>query len=153
MRVLGVLGDTQGRYRVPVLLAQVAERFSGVDEIWHAGDWQEPAVLEGLQALGKPLYVVNGNAPDDPRYPARVTNRVEKLTIGMVHRPPPPDDPWVRSLDICIHGHTHRWRDEVIGRTRFINVSTATAGGFSADRTVGILRVTDDQAELERVQL
>ncbi|HEX6348173.1 MAG TPA: metallophosphoesterase family protein [Candidatus Dormibacteraeota bacterium] len=153
MRVLGVLGDTQGRYRVPALLAVVADRFADVDEIWHAGDWQQSAVLEGLQAMGKPLYVVNGNAPDDPRYPARVTNRVEGLTVGMVHRPPRPEDPWVRSLDICIHGHTHRWRDEVIGRTRFINVSTPTAAGFSSDRTMGILRVHGDQAQLERLQL
>jgi len=153
MRVLGVLGDTQGRYRVADLLAVVGARLAGADEIWHAGDWQDPALLEGLRELGKPLLVVNGNAPDDPRVPERVTQRVERLQVGMVHRPPRPDDPWTRELDICIHGHTHRWRDEVIGRTRFINVSTPTAAGFSQDRTLGILRIDGTRAELERISL
>jgi predicted phosphodiesterase len=153
MRVLGVLGDTQGRYRVPDLLAVVGVRLAGADEIWHAGDWQDPAVLEGLRELGKPLLVVNGNAPDDPRFPERLTQRVERLQVGMVHRPPRPDDPWTRGLDICIHGHTHRWRDEVIGRTRFINVSTPTAAGFSQDRTLGILRIDGTRADLERISL
>src|SRR5438874_12561945 len=76
MRTLGVVGDTQGRYRVPELLETLAHHFATVDEIWHAGDWQEAAVLEGLANLGKPLYVVNGNAPDDPRYPERISNQV-----------------------------------------------------------------------------
>src|SRR5260221_14335580 len=96
---LGLIGDTQGRYRVERLLAFVGERFAGVDEIWHAGDWQEPAVLEGLRSMGKPLTVVNGNAPDDPDYPLRGQRRVEELEIGMVHRPPRKDDPWAAPLD------------------------------------------------------
>jgi uncharacterized protein len=148
---LGLIGDTQGRYRVDRLLALVSEHFAGVDEIWHAGDWQEPAVLDGLRSLGKPLTVVNGNAPDDPNYPLRVQRRVEELEIGMVHRPPRKDDSWAAQLDVCIHGHTHRWRDEVVGKTRFINVATPTAAGFSRERTMGILAVVDGQARLERI--
>ena len=148
---LGVIGDTQGRYRVDRLLRFVAERFAGVDEIWHVGDWQEEAVLDGLRELGKPLTVVNGNAPDDPRYPMQVRRRLEGLEVGMVHRPPRKGDPWAAELDICIHGHTHRWRDEQVGRTRFINVATPTAAGFSRERTVGILTLDAGSAELERV--
>jgi hypothetical protein len=41
----------------------------------------------------------------------------------------------------------------VVGRTRFINVSTPTAAGFSQDRTLGILRIDGGRAELERVRL
>jgi putative phosphoesterase len=150
---LGLIGDTQGRYRVARLLSFVSERFAGVDEIWHVGDWQEEAVLEGLQALAKPLTVVNGNAPDDPRYPMQIRRSLEGLEVGMVHRPPRKGDPWAAELDICIHGHTHRWRDQQVGRTRFINVSTPTAGGFSRDRTVGILTLNDGRADLERIEV
>jgi putative phosphoesterase len=148
---LGLIGDTQGRYRVPALLAFVSDRFADVDEVWHAGDWQEQAVLDGLRALGKPLTVVNGNAPDDPRYPMQVRRRLEDLEVGMVHRPPRRGDPWAGELDVCIHGHTHRWRDETVGRTRFINVSTPTAAGFSRERTIGILTLDGGRAELEKV--
>jgi putative phosphoesterase len=153
MMRIGLIGDTQGRYRVDRLLAFAGERFSDVDEIWHAGDWQEPAVLKGLRALGKPLTVVNGNAPDDPAYPSRVQRHIEELEVGMVHRPPRKDDSWAHQLDVCIHGHTHRWRDEVVGRTRFINVSTPTAGGFSRERTMGILVLAAGQARLERIEV
>ena len=148
---LGLIGDTQGRYRVEPLLAFVADRFAGVDEVWHVGDWQYEEVLEGLQRLGKPLVVVNGNAPDDPRYPERVRRRIEHLEVGMVHRPPRKGDGWAAELDVCIHGHTHRWRDEVVNGTRFVNVSTPTAAGFSRERTMGILALDGDRAELERI--
>ena len=151
MRRLGLIGDTQGRYNVDRLLAFVQERFAGVDEIWHAGDWQEGAVLEGLFALGKPVTIVNGNAPDDPTFPERVVRDIEGQRVGMVHRPPRKDDPWPLDLDVCIHGHTHRWRDEVVGRTRFINVSTPTASGFSRDRTIGILEIDGQQVQLSRI--
>jgi uncharacterized protein len=150
---LGLIGDTQGRYRVERLLAFVAARFAGVDEIWHVGDWQEQATLDGLRELGKPLTVVNGNAPDDPAYPMQVRRRIGELEVGMVHRPPRAKDPWAAELDICIHGHTHRWRDETIGRTRFINVSTPTAAGFTRERTMGILTIVGSRAELERIEV
>lgn len=148
---LGLIGDTQGRYRVDRLLNFVTERFADVDEIWHAGDWQEASILDGLRALGKPLTVVNGNAPDDPRFPLQVRRRLEGMEVGMVHRPPPRNDPWAAQLDICIYGHTHRWRDEQVGRTRFINVSTPTAAGFSQERTLGVLTLEDGRAALERI--
>jgi putative phosphoesterase len=148
---LGLIGDTQGRYRVAALLDVVAARFAGVDEVWHAGDWQDEAVLDGLRALGRPLTAVNGNAPDDPRFPMQVRRRLEGLEVGMVHRPPRRGDAWAAELDICVHGHTHRWRDETVGRTRFVNVSTPTAAGFSRERTIGILTIDGTRAVLEKI--
>src|SRR5437879_1114111 len=144
---LGVIGDTQGRYSVPDLLATAADRFRNVDEIWHAGDWQEEEVLEGLGRL-KPLTVVNGNAPDDPRYPMQVVREIEGLRVGMVHRPPRPGDPWVRDLNVCIHGHTHKWRHETVGGVLFINVASATGAWFSRNRTAGLLDLNNGQATL-----
>jgi predicted phosphodiesterase len=149
---LGVIGDTQGRYSVEDLLARVEPAFAEVDEIWHAGDWQHPEVLEGLQRL-KPLTVVNGNAPDDPRYPERVVREIDGLRIGMVHRPPSPGEDWLRGIGVCIHGHTHRWRDEVVGAVRFINVSTATGAWFSRDRSAGIMTIDRGLVALDKVDL
>lgn len=134
-------------------MEQVRDHFAGVDEIWHAGDWQDPRVLDELRALGKPLVVVNGNAPDDPSFPDHVVREVERLTIGMVHRPPPSSLEWVARCDIVVHGHTHHWRDQVVDGVRFINVSTPTAGGFSPDRSIGRLTVEAGQANLERIDL
>ena len=148
---LGLIGDTQGRYDVAGLLNRVTRAFEGVDEVWHAGDWLYPEVLDGLGRIA-PLTVVNGNAPDDPRYPIRVSRQFGGLTVGMIHVLPRPGDPWLDGLDICIHGHSHRWRDEVVGGVRLVNVSTPTAAGFSRDRTAGILSIEHDSATLQRVE-
>ena len=148
-----MIGDTQGRFRPEALIEKVAPHFEAVDEIWHAGDWQYAEVLELLSALGKPLVVVNGNAPDDPAYPHHVVRPIEQMTVGMVHRPPRPADEWLAGCDLVIHGHTHRWRDEVAGGRRYVNVSTPTAAGFTQDRTIGILEVEGDRAELRRIVL
>ena len=153
MRVrLGIIGDTQGRYSVEELIDQVTRRFDSVDEVWHAGDWEYVEVLDRLGAIA-PLTVVNGNAPDDARYPERVVREIQGWRVGMVHRPPRATDAWAASLGICIHGHTHRWRDEVVHGVRYINVSTATGFGFSRDRTAGILTLGPGSADLERVDL
>jgi putative phosphoesterase len=150
---LGLIGDTQGRYRLDGLIEAIWPHFADVDEIWHAGDWQDERLLERLRALGPPLTVVNGNAPDDPRYPERVVRRIEALTVAMVHRPPRPGEPWLRSCQIVIHGHTHRWRDEVVNGIRFINVGSATAAGFSRERTAALLEIDGVQAHLTRIDL
>ena len=150
---LGVIGDTQGRYSVDDLMVRVRVHFADVDQVWHAGDWQNPEVLEQLRALGKPLVVVRGNAPDDESYPLTVTHEVGGLKVGMVHRPPRPNEPWVRELDVCIHGHTHIWRDETLGRTRFVNVASATGAWNSRHRTIGILTVEHGKVGLSRIDL
>jgi len=147
---VGIIGDTQGRFPVDALLARAAEVFDGVDEVWHAGDWQYPEILEGLARLA-PLTVVNGNAPDDPRYPERVARQLDGLRVGMVHRAPRPGDEWAAGLDICIHGHSHHWRDEVVDGVRYINVSTPTAAGFSRDRSCGVLTIDGADATLQRI--
>jgi putative phosphoesterase len=148
---LGVIGDTQGRYHVAALMEQVRRHFDGVDEVWHAGDWQYPEVLEELRQIA-PLTVVNGNAPDDPSYPMQVVRQIEGWRVGMVHRPPRPADPWASSLQICIHGHTHHWRDEEVDGVRFINVSTPTAAAFSRDRTAGLLTLRPGTVDLRRLE-
>lgn len=148
---IGLIGDTQGRYRVDALLEEVGRQFEGVEEVWHAGDWQERAVLDGLRMIA-PLTAVNGNAPDDPAFPERVRRRLEGLSVGMIHRPPRPGNPWLSGLDICIHGHTHRWRDEVVDGTRLINVSTPTLGPRD-QRTMAILTIDGREAQLRKILL
>ena len=130
-------------------MTRVRPHFEAVDEIWHAGDWQYEEVLAELAKV-KPLTVVNGNAPDDPRYPEYVKRTIEDLEVGMVHRPPRFGDAWADALDICIHGHTHRWRDDRVDGVRLINVSTPTLAARD-ERTIAILSVDGREARLRKV--
>jgi hypothetical protein len=122
---IGLLADTQGSFDVEALLEFVGREFAGVDEIWHAGDWGSDDVLEGLRRLGR-LVVVNGNAPSDSRIPTTIEGTIGRWRVGMVHNLDRQRARWAAGYDVLIHGHTHRWRDEVIGRTRFVNPGTAT---------------------------
>ena len=136
---VGLIADTQGSYDIDSLLLHVALAFRGVDEIWHAGDWGYPEVLEGLKKLGR-LVVVNGNAPEDSTYPMTIEGTIGRWRVGMVHNLDARRQRWAQGYNIVIHGHTHRWRDEVIGRTRFINPGTATRPQFGGvERTMAIL--------------
>jgi len=136
---IGLLADTQGSFDVEALLEYLAREFAGVDEIWHAGDWGSEDVLEGLRRLGR-LVVVNGNAPSDSRYPTTIEGTIGRWRVGMVHNLDKQRARWAAGYDVLIHGHTHRWRDEVIGRTRFINPGTATRPQFGGtERTMARL--------------
>ena len=136
---VGLIADTQGSYDIDALLGHVAVAFKGVDEIWHAGDWGYPEVLVGLNKLGR-LVVVNGNAPEDAHYPTTIEGTIGRWRVGMVHNLDARRQRWTRNFDVVIHGHTHRWRDEVIGRTRFINPGTATRPQFGGvERTMAVI--------------
>lgn len=136
---IGLIADTQGSFDIDALLAHVAREFVGVDEIWHAGDWGSDAVLTGLSRLGR-LVVVNGNAPSGPRYPTTIEGTIGRWRVGMVHNLDKRRARWAAGYDVVIHGHTHRWRDEVVGRTRFINPGTATRPQFGGtERTMARL--------------
>jgi uncharacterized protein len=142
---LGLIADTQGRYDLAALMAFLAGAFREVDEIWHAGDWgRQPEVLQELAAV-KPLVVVRGNDPDDRRFPVRVERRIGGRRVGMVHHLSAAEGTWAAGFDILIHAHSHRWRDETVGRTRFVNPGTATRPQFGGtERTVGLLHVRSD---------
>lgn len=180
--IIGLIADTQGRFDLGVLLEFVAREFAAVDEIWHAGDWGQEPVLDGLREL-KPLVVVNGNAPDDPRYPMTVERIVGsespspvrggsgrgcpaitgayapslspvhmgRWRVGMIHNLAGASRGWAEQFDLVIHAHSHRWRDETVGSTRFINPGTATRPQFgSTERTMARLQITD-RVQLEKV--
>lgn len=137
---IGLIADTQGVFDVDALVRHVSEAFAGVDEIWHAGDWGSASVLDGLRHLGPPLVVVNGNAPDDAQFPMTVERTIGNYRVGMIHNLDARRQAWARGFDVVIHGHTHHWRDEVVGRTRFVNPGTATRPQFgSTERTMARL--------------
>lgn len=144
MLKIGLIADTQGSFDLEALLAHVVDQFRGMDEVWHAGDWGYPEVLNGLCQIA-PLVVVNGNAPDDPRFPPTVERVVERWRVGMVHALDSRPRQWASGFDIVIHAHTHRWRDETVGTTRFINPGTATRPQFGGtERTMARLTFEAD---------
>src|SRR2546430_14705519 len=63
----------------------------------------------------------------------------------MIRRPPRSTLFPYPTLFRSIHPHTHRWRDEIVGGTRFINPGTATRPQFGGtERTIARLTFGDD---------
>src|SRR5207302_9551286 len=60
--------------------------------------------------------------------------------VGMVHALDRQPAGWAGRFDVVIHAHSHRWRDEVVDRIRFINSGTATRPQFGGtERTMARL--------------
>jgi putative phosphoesterase len=120
---LGIVSDTHGLLR-PALL----EALAGVDRIVHAGDIDEPGVLERLGAIA-PVTAVRGNM-DRGRWAARL-RRSAVLQIGEVMLYALHDleqlglDPAAAGFNAVISGHTHQPALEEHNGVLYLNPGSA----------------------------
>jgi len=83
MKKIGLISDTHS-YLDP---AVVFRHFDACDEIWHAGDFGEPAVAEALAAF-KPLRGIRGNIDGreiHAQYPLQQSFTCEAVPVFMIH--------------------------------------------------------------------
>ncbi|WP_420460562.1 metallophosphoesterase family protein [Neolewinella sp.] len=155
---IGLLSDTHS-YLDPVIL----EHFRNCDEIWHAGDVGDVAVLDTLEAA-KPLRAVYGNiddvtvrrrlplnqqfiAADLPvlithigGYPGRYTPRVRGLLDELHPR-----------LYICGHSHILKVMMDKQRGVLHINPGACGRHGFHRMRTV--VRFVIDRGRVENLEV
>jgi uncharacterized protein len=108
---LGILADTHGLLRPEVL-----EVFGKVDLILHAGDVEDPEILDQLQALA-PVTAVRGNVDIEARLrqlPPVAELKVDGFVFVVTHghrREQPVPDSLMQEFphaDVVVYGHTHR---------------------------------------------
>jgi hypothetical protein len=148
---LGVISDTHGLLR-PEARAALAD----VERIIHAGDVDEPGVLQMLAAIA-PVTAVRGNMDRGAwarRLPEHATLTVDRVTIHVVH-----DvyalglDPKFESIAVVVSGHTHRPRNEVLGSVLYFNPGSAGPRRHGCPVSVGKLHVGADGVRGEIVLL
>ncbi|HLT74804.1 MAG TPA: metallophosphoesterase family protein [Ohtaekwangia sp.] len=159
---IGLLSDTHG-YLDP----RIGEYFKNCDEIWHAGDIGEIAVLQQLEQL-KPVRAVFGNIDDramQNRLPEDLRFTCEGVDVFMTHigGTPPRYNPRVKriltqsapQLFICGHSHILKvGRDAAFRDMLFLNPGAAGNHGFHTIKT--IVRLTLSQgavSDLEVIEL
>ncbi len=144
MKKIGLISDTHS-YLDP----QLSQYFKDVDEIWHAGDIGDIAVLDSLESI-KPVKAVYGNidgADVRRRLPENLFFETEGFRVWMTHigGAPPRYNPQVLPLlrnetpDIFICGHSHIlkvMRDEKLFQMLYMNPGAAGKEGFHKIRTV-----------------
>ncbi|NJB85596.1 hypothetical protein GGR26_001341 [Lewinella marina] len=155
---IGLLSDTHS-YLDPAIL----EHFAGCDEVWHAGDVGDPAVLDALEAF-RPVRGVYGNIDDTAirqrlpldacftvggvkvlmthvgGYPGRYTARVRKLIEA--ERP---------DLYICGHSHILKVMMDKTRKVLHMNPGACGRHGFHRMRTV--LRFSVNEGRIEDLEV
>ena len=155
---IGLLSDTHGFLDKALITC-----FQGCDEIWHAGDFGTPEVLEELQRA-KPVRGVFGNV-DGPEIRCQLPEDLEwyseNLHVYMTHIGGYPGryDPRARielerrkpDLFICGHSHIARvMRDEKLALLH-INPGASGHSGWHKERTA--MRFDIKVGKLENVEL
>ena len=153
--VVGLISDTHGLVR-----PRVAEVFSGVHMILHAGDVGGPSVLAALSEIA-PVEAVYGNV-DDPHDPSLTRERVVTIagiTIHVSHGHEFGSPTAALALaryagDVVVFGHSHRpivARDST-GRMA-INPGAAGPRRFDLRPSVAILTIADGAIEAAIISL
>lgn len=156
---IGLISDTH-HYLDP----QIAEYFSGVDEIWHAGDFGSIAIVRELEEIA-PVTGIYGNIDGaDIRdvFPLEQKFTKDGLDVFMTHIGGTPGRyalPVKKRLekdppDLFICGHTHILkigRDMEKGGMIYMNPGAAGRHGFQEYRT--IVRFSIDQGAVGEVEV
>lgn len=158
MTRIGLLSDTHGS-----LLPEVVSFLDPVDEVWHAGDIGDPAVIRGLEAL-HPVRAVFGNIDGQavrsvaPEYRVFTVEEVGILLIhiggypgkytlqarGLIERHCP-------KLFVC--GHSHILKVMWDPRYDLLHINPGAAGKFGMHRSVTAVRFTLDGPEIRDLEV
>lgn len=158
---IGLLSDTHS-----YLDSSILDHFTACDEIWHAGDIGDPAVLDQLEAF-RPVRAVYGNI-DAPairhRAPLNLHFEAAGLPVFMTHIGGYPGryTPRVRQLldelqpRLYICGHSHILKVMPDKKRQLLHINPGACGqhGFHRMRTVVRFRIAEAQVtELEVIEL
>ena len=148
---IGVISDTHGLLR-PEAIAVLR----GSDFIIHAGDIDEPAILENLAKLA-PVTVVRGNVDRGPwakKLPKATVLEAGGVSIYVIHNLLELDlKPEAGGFAAVVCGHTHVPKQENKNGVLYFNPGSAGPRRFQLPVSVGRLVVHDAKLVGEFVEL
>ncbi len=112
---IAVIADTHGKLPAPLV-----EALRPADEIWHLGDFCDPATLEAVRRIGPPVQAVLGNNDYGMDLPMQLDLTRGGHAFRLIHIPPARAD----GTDFLLHGHTHVPSDERLAGVRWLNPGT-----------------------------
>src|SRR5439155_24497761 len=148
---IGVISDTHGLLR-PEAIAVLR----GSDFIIHAGDIDEPAILEQLAELA-PVTAVRGNVDRGSwakKLPTSAVLEVGSVSIYVIHNLLQLDlKPEAAGFAAVVCGHTHVPKQESKNGVLYFNPGSAGPRRFRLPVSVGRLLVHDAKVVREFVEL
>ena len=148
---IGVISDTHS-----LLRPQALAFLRGCDQILHAGDIMEPAILEELRALA-PVTAVRGNNDRGPwadRLRETELVRFEDVFVYVIHDLGQLDiEPRAAGVRVVVAGHSHKPSLEERDGVLFINPGSAGPRRFKLPISVAELVISGDQVSGRTVEL
>jgi putative phosphoesterase len=135
---VGVISDTHG-----LLRPEAIRELEGVDQILHAGDVGDPAILDRLRSIA-PLTAIRGNVDVSGvcgALPATEAVELEGSLFYLVHSLQGLDiNPRIAGVSVVVCGHSHR--PGVQERDGVIYLNPGSAGPRRFDLPVSLAKVT-----------
>lgn len=146
MKTIAILSDTHGMLR-----PEVIEKLHGCDLILHGGDINKQEVLDRLQEIA-PVYVVRGNNDKEwaENIPETLRFQVEGLRFFMVHnKKQVPKN--LSDIDVVVFGHSHKYFEQVIDRTLWLNPGSCGRRRFDQDITFARMTVDGVSYKIDKI--
>jgi len=138
-QTIGLISDTHGLLRQSAI-----EALKGVDLIIHAGDIDEPEILDRLNRIA-PVYAVLGNMDRHPglgRLPRFDMIAVGDIYICIIHDQHQLDlDPAAAGCSAVVYGHSHRPAIRKKDGVFYINPGSAGPRRFKLPISIGFLDI------------
>ena len=145
---IGVISDTHLTDYDDKMRRSVAEHFSDVDMILHAGDMVDLRVLEIFG--GKEVKAVCGNMDNysvREKLPENLLFEIKGFKFLLIHGWGSPLDieerisAGFKNVDCIVYGHTHKPANHKKDNVLFFNPGSAVDRYFASSRTIGILEI------------
>jgi putative phosphoesterase len=145
MKHIAIISDTHGLLREHVIVELAA-----ADYIIHAGDINNPFIVETLREYGE-IYVVRGNNDKDwaESLPKSIVITIEGVRFFIVHNKKDiPKD--LDHVDVVVYGHSHKYSVEVINGVLFLNPGSCGKRRFDLDVTMCHMTVEAGSYQLKK---
>ena len=151
VKTIGVISDTHGLLRPEALAA-----LQGSDYIIHAGDIEDPEILDRLNEIA-PVTAVRGNVDYGPwadKIPETNVLEAEGVSIYVLHVLDQLElKPEAAGFAAVIYGHSHIPKQETKSGVLYFNPGSAGPRRFSLPVSVGKLIVRGRQIQAEILNL
>ena len=158
---IGIISDTHNHLPNTRRIVELLNEAS-VERVVHTGDITQAKTLHVLAELDAPLYGVYGNNDVERRALETASRELEmhlvdpplrlrwaSREIVVVHDPHDLHDALLSDVDLAIHGHDHRHRNERYEGTLLFNPGEC-AGHMPGLNQVGVVDLVTLEAELLR---
>jgi hypothetical protein len=148
---IGVISDTHLDDYDDKMRRSVAEYFSDVDMVLHAGDMVDLRVLKIFG--GKEIRAVCGNMDNDSvreKFPDQLLFEIKGFKFLLIHGWGSPVDieerisAGFKDVNCIVYGHTHKPANHRKDGVLFFNPGSAVERYVASSRTIGILEIDKD---------